>query len=93
MNDLQIEIKEVVIHVDDTISYKAVPFTFGIILNKLVIKTAKKDFDVEENITENILNQNIKYKVINIDNFPLYCDCFDNINEFNEQQVNNINTV
>ena len=87
MNDLQIEIKEVVIHVDDTISYKAVPFTFGIILNKLVIKTAKKDFDVEENITENILNQNIKYKVINIDNFSLYCDCFDNINEFNEQQL------
>ena len=37
--------------------------------------------------TENILNQNIKYKVINIDNFSLYCDCFDNINEFNEQQL------
>ena len=72
MNDLQIEIKNVVIHIDDTISYKIVPYTFGLILNKLVIKTAKKDFGVEETITENILQQNIKYKVINIDNFSLY---------------------
>ena len=90
MNDLQIEIKNVVIHIDDTISYKIVPYTFGLILNKLVIKTAKKDFGVEENITENILQQNIKYKVINIDNFSLYCDCFDNIHDFNEQQLTKI---
>ena len=46
MNDLQIEIKEVIIHVDDTISYKSVPFTLGIILNKLVIKTPKNDYGV-----------------------------------------------
>ena len=87
MNDLQIEIKEVILHLEDTISYKAVPCIVGIILNKLVIKTAKKDFGVEENITENILNQNIKYKVININNFSIYCDCFDNLNDFNENQL------
>jgi hypothetical protein len=87
MNDLQIEIKEVILHLEDSISYKAVPCTVGIILNKLVIKTAKKDFGVEENITENILNQNVKYKVINIDNFSIYCDCFDNLNDFNENQL------
>ena len=37
MNDLQIEIKQVIIHIDDTISYKAVPYTLGLILNKLVL--------------------------------------------------------
>ena len=90
MNDLQIEIKEVIIHVDDTISYKSVPFTLGIILNKLVIKTPKNDYGVEEKITENILNQNIKYKIIHIDNFSIYLDCFDDINEFNSQTLSKI---
>ena len=87
LNDLQIEIKEVIIHLDDAISYKAVPCTVGLILNKLVIRTSKNDFVVEENITENLLNENIKYKVINIDNFSVYCDCFDSLNEFNEQPL------
>ena len=92
INDLQIEIKEVVIHIDDTISYKAVPYTLGIILNKLVIKTAKNDYDVEENITENLLQQKIKYKVINIDNFSIYLDCFDNLGEFNQQKLTKLSS-
>ena len=92
INDLQIEIKEVVVHIDDTISYKAVPYTLGIILNKLVIKTAKNDYDVEENITENLLQQKIKYKVINIDNFSIYLDCFDNLGEFNQQNLTKLSS-
>ena len=87
MNDLQIEIKQVIIHVDDTISYKAVPYTLGIILNKLVIKTTKKDFVVEENITENILQQKVKHKVFNVDNFSIYLDCFENLDDFNRQKL------
>ena len=87
MNDLQIEIKQVIIHVDDTISYKAVPYTLGIILNKLVIKTTKKDFVVEENITENILQQKVKHKVFNVDNFSIYLDCFENLDDFNSQKL------
>ena len=79
LNDLQIEIKEVIVHLDDAISYKAVPCNLGIILNKLVIKSTKKDYGVEENITENFLNQKIRYKVINVDNFSVYCDCFDSL--------------
>ena len=39
LNDLQIEIKEVIVHLDDVISYKAVPCNVGLILNKLVIKS------------------------------------------------------
>ena len=87
MNDLQIEIKQVIIHIDDTISYKAVPYTLGLILNKLVIKTTKKNYDLEENITENILQQKIKYKVFNVDNFSIYLDCFDNLDDFNNQKL------
>ena len=87
MNDLQVEIKQVIIHIDDTISYKAVPYTLGLILNKLVIKTTKKDYDLEENITENILQQKVKYKVFNVDNFSIYLDCFDNIDDFNNQKL------
>ena len=87
MNDLQIEIKQVIIHIDDTISYKAVPYTLGLILNKLVIKTTKKNYNLEENITENILQQKIKYKVFNVDNFSIYLDCFDNLDDFNNQKL------
>ena len=95
LNDLQIEIKEVIVHLDDVISYKAVPCNVGLILNKLVIKSTKKDYGVEVNITENFLNQKIKYKVINVDNFSVYCDCFDSLSEFNEQplvKIGNDNT-
>ena len=52
-------------------------------MNKLVIKTTKKNYDLEENITENILQQKIKYKVFNVDNFSIYLDCFDNLDDFN----------
>ena len=93
MNDLQIEIKEVILHFDDAISYKAVPYTFGIILNKLVIKTTKKDYSVEENITENILQQKIKYKIININNLSIYLDCYENLNDFNKQELAKITSI
>ena len=41
INDLQIEIKEVVFHYDDSISCKEVPFTLGIILNKIIITLSR----------------------------------------------------
>ena len=85
INDLQIEIKEVIFHYEDTISYKQVPFTLGVILNKMIIRSTNEDYFVDENIKENIPHRDINYKVFNIDNFSIYLDCFDNINLFNSQ--------
>ena len=87
LNDLQIEIKEVVIHYDDTISYKQVPFTLGIILNGIIIKSANKDFIPDEQLKENIQYKDINYKVFNIDKFSIFMDCFDNIGIFNSQYL------
>ena len=87
INDLQIEIREVILHYDDTISYKEVPFTLGIILNKMMIRSANKEFVIDENIKENITYQEINYKVFNIDNFSIFMDCFDNLNVFNAQNL------
>ena len=93
INDLQIEIKEVVFHYEDTISYKRVPFTLGIILNKIIIKSSNKN---EENknlrarITEKLFYSDIKYKIFNIENLSIFLDCFDNINIFNSQILSKI---
>ena len=84
INDLQIEIKEVVIHYDDCISYKVVPFTLGIILNKVIIRTSDKDFNVDENL-KNIHYQEINYKIFFVDNFSIFLDCHENIESMNSQ--------
>ena len=95
INDLQIEIKEVIFHYDDTISYKKVPFTLGIILNKIIIKSTNTIQNDENNnigsmIKEKIFHSDIKYKIFNIENFSIYLDCFDNINIFNSQILSKI---
>ena len=87
INDLQIEIKEVVFHYDDSISCKEVPFTLGIILNKIIIRSANKDFIVEENMKENIPYQEINYKVFKIDKFSIFLDCFDENLKFSSQNL------
>ena len=87
INDLQIEIREVIFHYDDTISYKEVPFTLGILLNKIMIRSANEDYVVDENIKETITYQEINYKVFNIDNFSIFLDCFENIGSFNTQTL------
>ena len=84
INDLQIEIKEVVIHYDDCISYKVVPFTLGIILNKVIIRTSDKDFNIDENL-KNIHYQEINYKIFFVDNFSIFLDCHENIESMNSQ--------
>ena len=93
INDLQIEIKEVVFHYEDTISYKRVPFTLGIILHNIIIKSSNKN-DENKNlgskITEKIFYSDIKYKIFNIENLSIFLDCFDNISIFNSQILSKI---
>ena len=86
INDLQLEINDVLIHYDDTISFKQVPFRFGIILNKMIIKTTDENYD----IVENIRYQEINYKVFNIDGLSIFMDCYDNIAYFNSHPLSKI---
>ena len=90
INDLQIEIKEVVIQYEDTISYKEVPFTLGIVLNKMIMRSSNKDFIVDNNIKESIEHQEINYKVFNIDKFSIFMDCYDNLKDFDRQNLYSI---
>ena len=83
INDLQLEINDVLLHYDDKISFKQVPFRFGILLNKMIIKTTDENYD----IVENIRYQEINYKVFNIDGLSIFMDCYDNIAYFNSHPL------
>jgi len=49
---LRIEIKDVVFRYDDNVSYKKVPYSLGLILKQLSLRSTKSDFKILSNPDE-----------------------------------------
>jgi hypothetical protein len=77
INNLEIEIKDICIRFDDDLSYNLIPFTFGLLLKNLKIKTVDENFaEAEEGKTIPI--GDITRKILKMENFSLYLDTYEN---------------
>ena len=77
INNLEIEIKDICIRFDDDLSYNLIPFTFGLLLKNLKIKTVDENFaEAEEGQTIPI--GEINRKILKMENFSIYLDTYEN---------------
>ena len=94
INNLEINIKDICIRFDDELSYNLIPFTFGILLKNIKIKTVDKDLnEPEEGVT--IPFGEINYKKVEMTNLSMYLDTYENegkLMEFYTKVLNTENT-
>ena len=74
INNLEIEIKDICIRFDDEISYNLIPFSFGILLKSLKIKTVDENFEEAEGIEYKEVNN----KILKMSKLSMYLDTFEN---------------
>jgi len=83
ISNLSVEINDIVFKLDDDISYPEIPYTVGVILDNIKVRSTKSDFKIPADPDEAIPYEEINYKVVAIDNFSIYMDCFDSKEELN----------
>jgi vacuolar protein sorting-associated protein 13A/C len=81
INNLHITIKNVVFRYDDNVSYKKIPYSLGLILEHLSLRSTKSDFQIPSNPDEIIQCEEESYKVISMKNLSFFWDCFSDNNE------------
>ena len=77
INNLEIVIKDICIRFDDELSYNLIPFTFGLLLKNLKIKTVDKDLNEAEE-GETIPFGEINHKKVEMNNLSMYMDTYEN---------------
>jgi len=87
INNLSLEISDIVFKFDDEISYPDVPYSIGIILDSINIRSTRSDFKIPPNPDEVIPYEEINFKVIAVDNFSIYMDCFDTKEELDFERL------
>ena len=87
MNNLCVEINDIVFKFDDEISYPEIPYSIGIILDSVNIRSTRNDFKIPQNPNEAIPYEEINYKVVAVDNFSIYMDCFDTKEELDFERL------
>ena len=79
MSNLHIEINNVIFRYDDNVSYKKVPYSLGLILKQLSLRSTKSDFKILSNPDEVIkCEDDANYKKISINDLSMFLDCFSN---------------
>jgi vacuolar protein sorting-associated protein 13A/C len=87
INNLSVEISDIVFKLDDEISYPEIPYTFGVILDNVKIRSTRNDYKIPPNPDEIIPFEEINYKVVAIDNFSVYMDCLDDKEELDYERL------
>ena len=87
INNLSVEINDVVFKFDDEISYPEIPYSICMILDSVIIRSTRNDFKIPENEEESIPYEEINYKVVVVDNFSIYMDCFDTKDELDYERL------
>ncbi len=78
INNLLINIKDIYIKYDDEISYPEKPFSFGILMKELFIRTTDKNFTKVEDTVNTIPYNIVNYKMIKLTNLSMFMDIYEN---------------
>ena len=80
INNLEININDICIRFDDEISYNLIPFSFGVLLKCLKIRTVDKNFKEPEK-GETIPFAEINNKILQMTNLSVFLDTYENEEE------------
>ena len=81
VGNITIDINDIVFRFDDEISNPAIPYSLGIILEKILIRSTANDYIVPKNQDVNIPYDGFNHKVLIIDNFSIFLDTYSNASE------------
>ena len=87
INNLFVEINDIVFKLDDEISYPEIPYSLGIILDNIQVRSTRSDFKIPTDPDEVIPYEEINFKVVAIDNFSVYMDCFDDKEDIDYERL------
>ena len=87
INNLSVEINDVVFKFDDETSYPETPYSIGVILDSVNIRSTRNDFKIPENKEEVIPYEEVNFKAVVVDNFSIYMDCFDSKEELDFERL------
>ena len=94
INNLEININDICIRFDDEISYNLIPFSFGVLLKNLKIRTVDKNFkEPEKGAT--IPFGEINNKILQMTNLSIFLDTYEmeeKLIPFNQQVLKTENT-
>ena len=95
INNLIININDIFIKYDDELSYPEKPFSFGILMKQLKIRTTDKNFtEVDDNV--NTIPYNVvNFKMIKLTNLSMFMDIYNDKNQMPYEQyiIDNEKTV
>ena len=91
INNIEISISNICVRFDDEISYELIPFCFGILIKNIKLKTVDKDFKEAEG-KYSIPFGEINNKIIQIENFAIYLDTYENEGKFVEYNKKIVDT-
>ena len=95
INNIEINVSNICMRFDDEISYTLTPFSFGVLIKNVKLKTVDKDFkEVESKYS--LPFEEINNKIIQIENFAVYLDTFENEGKllpYNKKIIDTPNTV
>ena len=93
INNLLIEINDIVFRFDDDLSYKGIPYSLGLTLKHLTVRSTRSDYKIPSSLNEVIPLGEMNYKVAKIEQLSLYMDLFDFEEELNYQKMISIKAV
>ena len=76
INNVQITINDICVRFDDEISCPEIPFTFGILMKNIFIRTTDSTFEIKEDENSNIPYNEINHKVIRLNNLSMFLDTY-----------------
>ena len=91
INNLEIDIKDICVRFDDNLSYNLIPFTFGLLLKNLKITTVDDKFQ-EAQEGKTIPIGDVNRKILQMKNFSLYLDTYENEKKLVEYFSRIVNT-
>ena len=87
INNLLIDINDIVVRFDDDLSYKGIPYSIGLILKHIIVRSTRSNFELPSYIDEVIPLEEINYKLAKIEQLSVYMDLFDFEEELNYQST------
>ena len=92
VNNINININNIILRFEDTISNPEVPFAFGIILKKFKINSANEHYEIIDNNNGEIEekennNLDFSYKLISINDLYVFIDCINSFEELNYNKL------
>ena len=83
INNVLIDINDIVFRFDDDLSYKGIPYSMGLVLKHLIVRSTRSNYELPSDPNEVIPLGEVNYKVAKIEQLSVFMDLYDLDEELN----------